>query len=255
MLQADKPHCFRPLVVDDKDAGTTKVVPNINSIGSKDDVMKPVREVLGLGIADAIAFGTMTIIGEGVSERYLLLSMSSFCRDVGLTALDEKTTVLPAGGSGKKMLPLVALAASEKTKAVVLVDDDNAGRATERAVVKALPGALQVVRTHEGDNRGLEIEDLFDRTYYVELVNDAHRDVANYSFLAESELDDDKSICDAVDAAFVARNLGEFQKLRPAIELQRRLELGERPDEGSLEAFGELFSRLNDALKAKPHAV
>jgi energy-coupling factor transporter ATP-binding protein EcfA2 len=252
MLQADKPHRFRPLVVDDKDAGTTKVVPNINSIGSRDDVMKPVREVLGLGIADAIAFGTTTVIGEGLSERYLLLSMSSFCRDARLTALDEKTTVLPAGGSGKKMLPLAALAASEKTKAVVLVDDDKAGRATEKAIVKILPGALQVVRTHEIENGGLEIEDLFDRMYYVELVNDAHRDVANYSLLEESDLDNDKSICDAVDAAFKARNLGEFQKLRPAIELQRRLELGERPDERSLDAFSELFSRLNGALKPRP---
>lgn len=250
MLQPHKPHRFRLLVADPTTPGAATVVSNINAIGSKNDVMKPVREALGISIADAVGLGSRTVIGEGLAERYVLLAMSTACQRADGAALADNVTVLPAGGSGRKMVPLVALAASEKTRAVVLVDDDKAGRDTEKLLGKVLPGAIAIVRTHdEAEQTGRELEDLFDRSYYVTLVNDAHRDVEGFAPLKTSGLDKTKPVCDAVEEAFKDQGLGRFQKLKVALELQGKVELGETPGQRSLEAFSALFSRLNSALK------
>jgi predicted ATP-dependent endonuclease of OLD family len=249
MLAPDKPHRFRPLVADSDTPGATKVVPDITAVPSKADVMQPVRQALGMGIADAIGFGGTNIIAEGWAERYVLLAMSEFCRDGGLTTLSTSTTVLPAGGSGKKMLPFAAMAVAESTKAVVLVDDDKAGRSTVTLLEKALPGAVPVVRTHEeAEQTNRELEDLIAPAFYVDLVNASHADVPNYKPVDLIDIDLTKPICNAVEERFKANALGKFQKLRPAMELQKRLELGSKRDDETLGRFASLFGRLNDSL-------
>ena len=250
MLPAEKPHTFRPLIVDPKTDGAAIVVANITAMPSKSDVMQPVRQALGMGIADAIGLGGTNVIAEGWAERYVLLAMSEFCRNAEQTALSVSTTILPAGGSGKKMLPLAAMAVAEKTKAVVLVDDDGAGRGTVALLEKTLPGAVPSVCTHEEDAvTGRELEDLFAPGFYIELVNDAHADVIGYTPIESGDVDTAKPICNAIEDTFKTKGLGKFQKLRPAMELQKRLEAGEAPDEISLAQFADLFDRLTKALK------
>jgi predicted ATPase len=251
MLSPDKPHTFRPLVADPDTPGATKVVPDITAVPSKADVMQPVRQALGMGIADAIGFGGTNVVAEGWAERYVLLAMSAFCRAKGLTALSTTTTVLPAGGSGKKMLPFAAMAVAESTRAVVLVDDDKAGRSTVTLLERALPGAVPLVRTHdEAEQTNRELEDVFAPAFYVDLVNASHADVAKYTPIELKDIDLSKPICNAVEDRFKASGLGKFQKLRPAMELQKRLELGSEPDEATLNQFASLFDRLTDALNA-----
>lgn len=249
MLSPNKPHTFRPLIADPDTPNATRVVPNITALPSKSDVMQPVRQVLGMGIADAIGLGGRNVIAEGWAERYVLLAMSERCRETKRNCLSATTTVLPAGGTGKKMLPLASMAVAERTKVVVLVDDDSAGRSTSSLLERTLPGAVTVVRTHEQTTQtGLELEDLFARDYFLDLVNSAHKDVSGYGGISTADLGSESSVCDAVSAAFKAKGLGDFQKLRPAIELARRVETGEDVDDVSLDQFSELFGRLSAAL-------
>lgn len=249
MLSPEKPHTFRPLIQDPDNEKATKVVASIMAVPSKSDVMQPVRQALGMGIADAIGLGGMNVVAEGWAERYALIAMSDFCRDAGSAALSERTTILPAGGSGKKMLPLAAMAVAEKTKAVVLVDDDHAGRATITLIEKTLPGAVPCVKTHdEAESTERELEDVFDPTFYLDLVNSSHADVEGYKAIALKDVALDKPICDAIEARFKANGLGKFQKLRAAMELQKRHEAGIPPSSESIARFAGLFERLNAAL-------
>lgn len=249
MLAPDRPHTFRPLIADPETPGATTVVANITALPSKSDVMQPIRQALGLGIADAIGLGGVNVIAEGWSERYVLLAMSELCRAAGRSCLSPATTVLPAGGSGKKMLPLAAMAVAEKTKAIALVDDDKAGRDTANLVQGTLPGAISIVRTQEDvEPTGLELEDVFSREMYLELVNAAHASVPNYKPIDIGELDPAKPICDAIEASFRANGLGKFQKLKPAIELQKWIDLEKDPDSVTLDRFAALFDRLRAAL-------
>ncbi len=249
MLAPDKPHRFRPLVADPEAAGAAIVIPNIMAVPSKSDALYPVRQALGMGIADAIGLGDSNVVAEGWAERYVLLEMSNFCREAGKTALAETTTILPSGGSGKKMLPFAAMAVSEKTRVVVLVDDDKAGRDTATLIEKTLPRAVPVIHTHAAEKpTGLELEDLFSRDYFVQLVNGGHSDVKDYKPISPEELNEKKPVCDAVKEAFKAHGLGDFQKFRAAIELQRLHELETPPDDETLDRFADLFERLNSAL-------
>ncbi len=249
MLSPEKPHTFRPLIADPDTPNATKVMPNIMAVSSKSDVMQPVRQALGMGIADAIGLGGLNVVAEGWAERYVLLAMSDFCRDSSRAALSATTTILPAGGSGKKMLPFAAMAVAEKTSVVVLVDDDKAGRNTVTLLEKTLPRAVPSVRTHdEAQQTDRELEDIFAPAFYLGLVNAAHADVDGYKPIEIRDIDLGKPICNAVEERFKANGLGKFQKLRPAMELPKRRELGESPDDVTLDQFAALFARLNGAL-------
>jgi hypothetical protein len=176
--------------------------------------------------------------------------MSDFCRDNDRPCLAPTTTILPAGGSGKKSLPLATMAVAEGTKVVLLVDNDRAGRGTVTLLNRELPGAVATVRTHEdSEQTDRELEDLFAPSTFVQLVNVSHSAVAGYKPLQTEELDVNKPICDAIKDRFVANGLGAFQKMRPAMEIQKRRELNEIPDVTTLDQFGNLFERLNEALK------
>jgi hypothetical protein len=96
--------------------------------------------------------------------------------------------------------------------------------------------------------RGRELEDLFSIDQYLNLVNASHADVPGFAPIKASGIDSSTPICDALKKEFAKQGLGGFQKLRPAMELQRRLELGEAPDDETLAQFAVLFGRLNSSL-------
>ena len=250
MLAPDKPHRFRLLIADRTTSNATKVVPNVMAVSSKADALQPVRQALGMNIAEAIGLGGRNVIAEGWAERYVLLAMSDFCKDTDRSHLTPATTILPAGGSGKKVLPLATMAVAEDTRVVVLVDDDRAGSNTVALLKRELPGAVPIVRTHEeGAQTGRELEDLFTPAKFVDLVNTSHADVDGYTTLELSSLDLSKPICDAIAERFTAEGLGTFQKMRVAMEVHRRRELRQLPDDATLETFANLFDRLNEALR------
>lgn len=130
------------------------------------------------------------------------------------------------------------------------MDDDSAGRTTETLIQKTFPDAIPIVRTHqEAEPTNRELEDLFEPEYFLGLVNDSHREVKEYTPIELTDIDLSKPVCDEVARVFKARKLGGFQKLRPAMELQKRRELGESPDKETLGRFSELFDRITAGLK------
>lgn len=250
MLMPDRPRSYRLFVKDDKHPEAAIVVPDITKLSTKSDVLQPVRQALGMGIANAIGLGGSNLITEGWTDRLVVLTMSSFCDSQNLTHLRTPLiSVLPAGGSGSKMMPLASMALAESTKVVLLVDNDKAGDSTQKILDKVYPGLIPLVRTHNGPNeKNLELEDLFERSFYLQLVNDSHHAVAGYSAISLSDLDNTLPICDAMKKRFKEIGLGDFQKMLPAIELQGRLERNLIPDASHLDKFANLFTRINAAF-------
>ncbi len=132
---------------------------------------------------------------------------------------------------------------------VVLVDDDKEGRIAERRILEAFHGLVPVVRTHaksgDKESSGHELEDLFDRAYYVDLVNASHLDVKGFEPLQPEALDSSMPMTDAVAKAFKDAKLGKFGKLRPAQEFYARVEVGKAPLATTRKRFASLFERLN----------
>jgi predicted ATP-dependent endonuclease of OLD family len=251
MLPIEKPHTYRPLVADPKSKDAVVVEPNVMGLAQNSDVMQPVRQALGMGIADAIGLGGKNVVVEGWVDRYVLIAMSAFCKTKGLSHLSDDVSVLPAGGSGKKMLPLATMAVAGNTKAVVLVDDDKAGRETIGAIASVLREAVRVIRTHEEAlPTDREIEDLLDVEYYVELVNSSYAGVPGFTKIDSSDVDTTKPIVNEIAAQLKSMKIKGFQKTRPALELHRRSVEDDIPPIEVLNPFSSLFDRINEALKS-----
>lgn len=231
--------------------GTVRIVSDIHKVGATHDAWQPVRAALGMGIAHAISLGAKNLIVEGFADDYYVDAMRRACDAAELATLPDDITVLVSGGAGKKMLPLSSFVVSEKTLGAVLLDDDRAGHSAKREIERHLGEHVPIVftRTPGASPSGESIEDLFERAYFVDLLNDAYADVATYGMVNATDLTPDKPICEAIDEVFEARGMGGFQKLRPARELQTRVRLGQRPpDQATFNAFADLFERLNSAL-------
>jgi hypothetical protein len=127
--------------------------------------------------------------------------MRAFCRDAGKTSLPDDMTLLPAGGAGKKMLPMVSFMLGERARGAVLLDDDRAGHDARREIEKQFSDLVPITFTTPHATRtptGYEIEDLFDRNYFVDLLNDSYASVATFTDLSPGELDPAKPICVAI---------------------------------------------------------
>lgn len=251
MVPATALHRLRLLVPDEERQHTVKVVSNLNEFRSQGDVLQPVRAALGMGIAQAVGLGRTNVIVEGVADPYLVGAMRDFCAQAGMPTLSDDVTLFRAGGAGKKMLPYIGFLVTDRARGVVLVDDDREGRRVGPLVEKAYGSTVPVLRVVEEDGAatGREIEDIFSRAYYLDLVNEAHEaKVPNYASIELAELGDEP-ICDAVSDVFKRRKYGDFQKTLPARQLELRLQRADAPDPESLEAFAALFERLSRALE------
>jgi hypothetical protein len=153
-----------------------------------------------------------------ITDFWILSSVNAHFAATGVPALPEELTITPAGGAGKVSY-MAALLASEELKVLVLLDDDRAGRETQKDIVtnKLLRETSILFVTEGFDPKPSEadIEDLIDPTVYDKLVADTYK----------TELKGKKLTLNAKIPRIVKRyeeafkGLGiEFYKTRPARE-------------------------------------
>ena len=254
MLLAESPHSYRLLVQDPSHERAIVIQSDVRKVASSNDVLQPVRQVLGMGIANSIGLGEKTILVEGLSDLYILRSMSELSRRLSQAHLGNSISMVPIGGSGNKSLPVVAFAISESVAVVVLVDDDKAGRSTQKAISTRFRDLIPVVKTHrESKSMDRELEDLFDVEFYLALVNESHSHLDQYLPIDASQIRRDISICDAIQEQFDGQGLGNFQKLRAAIHFQSLMQLEELPTR-NLGNFPELFELIASSLEVDAYA-
>ena len=242
----------------DPKTGEVSIINDIRKLQGKEDALAPVRQALGLDIASPIALGATTVIVEGEADTILLHQMSQLCRRAGKTYLDDEVTLFHVGGASKTIAPAGWLAAGF-VRGVVLLDDDEEGRAAFETIKEAYDERVLIVRTHE-TRESSELEDLFDRDYYVLVVNESHQDVPNFKAIAVPEgAADNVPICDYLGTQL--KNLGGRKKKEPILRkllaartIERWILDGDAtkaPSEGTVERFSQLFERINNALEQK----
>ena len=221
MLLGTRPHSYRLLVQDPSNERAVIIQSDVRKIKSSNDVLQPVRQALGMGIANSISLGGKTLLVEGLSDVYILSSMSELSRRLSASHLGGDVSLVPVGGSGNKSLPIVAFAISESATVVVLADNDKAGRSSQKTIRTRFRDMIPVLRVHrDSKTTDCELEDLFDADFYLDLVNEAHSYLEGYRPISSSEIREDISICDAIQEKFDEQGLGEFQKLRAALVLK-----------------------------------
>jgi predicted ATP-dependent endonuclease of OLD family len=230
-----------------EDAGTTVT----NDPTGDARTLFPLQAALGYDLAQSLFVGPNNMVVEGVTDYWILSSVSDNLRDRGRIALHEKLTITPAGGA-QKVSYMVALLTSQHLNVLVLLDSESATKRTHEDLVKSrLIRHQNVVFVAEGFDSATpaeaDIEDLLDPAVYESLVRESYsKELAGKTLTLNSAI---PRIAKRFEVAF--RDIGmEFHKTRPARLLLTKM--GSVPSaivtEKATVLFEKLFSAINERL-------
>ena len=155
-----------------KDQDGTKVLTNV--FDATDDSLFPLQGALGYEIHQTLFVGPNSLVVECPSDMLYLRAVSSELEREGRTGLSEKWTLTPVGGSGKVPAFVALLAPQSGMNIATLLDI----QAKDRQLIEDLYRKKLLTKTHVmtyadflSQDQG-DIEDLFEREFYVLLVNE-----------------------------------------------------------------------------------
>lgn len=156
------------------DSGTT--VTNAPTGDSR--TLFPLQAALGYNIAQSLFIGPKNLVVEGVTDFWVLSTVSEHLADKGLASLQNDLTITPVGGA-QKVQYMVALLTAEEQKVLVLLDHEKESEATREELVKSklidersvlfMTAAFETEPPKEAD-----LEDLFDPQIYEEVVRESY---------------------------------------------------------------------------------
>jgi predicted ATP-dependent endonuclease of OLD family len=138
------------------------------------DSLFPLQAALGYDIAQSLFIGPNNLVVEGTSDFIYLTVMSLLCGAAGLSTLDPRWRIIPAGSAAN--IPTFVSLIGPHLDITVLADSDTRGlqRVANMAAQNLLDGrrlilAHQVLKVPHAD-----IEDFFTEEDYLKLYNRAH---------------------------------------------------------------------------------
>lgn len=236
-----------------QDAGTT--VSNDPSGDAR--TLFPLQAALGFNLAQSLFVGPANLVVEGVTDYWIISSVSEHLRTLGKVALPESLTITPAGGA-QKVSYMVALLASERLHVLVLLDEERQARNAKDELVKNKlirdENIVFVTDAFDSNSRPPEadIEDLLDQAVYDALVQESYKDeLAGKTLKLNSNI---PRLVKRYEEAFSALNL-EFHKTRPARLLLRQIatDPAKIVTPTSMERFERLFGTV--ATQIQKHMV
>lgn len=138
----------------------------------------PLQAALGYNIAQSLFIGQKNLIVEGVTDFWVLSTVSEHLADKGATSLQSDMTITPVGGA-QKVQYMVALLTAEALKVVVLLDHEKESEATREELVKSkLIDERSVVFMTEAFEseppKEADLEDLLDADIYEQIVRECY---------------------------------------------------------------------------------
>ncbi len=210
----------------------------------------PLQAALGYNIAQGLFIGSHNLIVEGVTDFWMLSSVSAYLGEQGKVSLNPVLTITPVGGA-QKVSYMVALLTSEEQNVLVLLDQEKEAAATKEHLVKSkLIAEQNVVFVSDGFEvkpAEADIEDLLDSAIYEALVRDSYS-----AELAGKKLELNVKIpriVKRIEAAFDTLGI-KFYKTRPAALLLKKLATApaKTMTDDSSKRFEALFEVVNARL-------
>jgi hypothetical protein len=224
----------------DQDAGTT--VSDTPTGDSR--TLFPLQMALGFSLSQSLFVGANNLVVEGVTDYWILSSISEHLHGVGGTGLPKELTITPADGA-QKVGYMVALLTSERLRVLVLFDDEKQARDTSEKLIRSKlirdEGIVFITHGFDGAARPAEadIEDLLDPDVYGALVSESYKAELKGKKLALNP--NIPRIVKRYEDAFSTLGL-EFHKTRPARLLLSKM--ASEPDKIVTAATAERFGRL-----------
>lgn len=239
-------------IVTSPDAGGT-IVSDVGAVGDP-AALFPLQAAIGYSVSQSLFIGNRNLIVEGVTDYWILSTLSALFRDKGLRHIDSEIVVSPAGGA-RKVAYLAAMMTGQKLKVGVLYDSDREGRSSAEELIKAklLPDRHVVCVSDVGPL--LELEDLLPEQLYLDAVQDTYKKELGSTRLALGPPGPSQSIVDRVRAALLARSI-QFHKSRPArflLDAIPRSDPAQFPTE-VVERIQALFDLVNQRVPSPPRS-
>lgn len=211
----------------------------------------PLQAALGYDLAQSLFVGPNNLVVEGVTDFWILSTISAYLADAGKTALDKNLTLTPAGGA-QKVSYMVALLASEALNVLVLFDAERESEATKKELLKAKlihdKNVIFVSEVIDPTPNEADIEDLLDPAVYTSLVKEAYKSELKGKTLKLNE--HIPRIAKRFEKAFEELGL-TFQKTRPTRLFLAKM--ANEPDkvltDESAARFEALFKLVNERLQ------
>lgn len=138
----------------------------------------PIQAALGYDLSQSLFVGQNNLVIEGVTDFWILSSVSEYFADRGMICLNKAITLTPAGGAPKVPF-MVALLSSQELNVLILLDKEKEGESTKAGLLKSkLMREENIIFASEafGENKNTEadIEDLFEPEVYEDLVRESY---------------------------------------------------------------------------------
>lgn len=216
----DVDHLERARAVYEDEQGTTRVSEDV---WPRDrDSLFPLQAALGYQLAQGLFFGKRQVIVEGLTDLWLLRSLSQALAAKGAPALRDDIILVPAAGLSK-LLPLASMLVGHDVEVAALLDGDEPARKEGQKLVEKLLAGNDRRCLFIGDfidRKDAEVEDIFTEDEYLSAVKQSYPTVDLRFNNEEKAL---PAIVDRVQALFDRRKVGRFEKWRPAAVLRDRL--------------------------------
>ena len=243
MVDAD--HLERARAVYEHADGTTRVSEDV---WPRDrDSLFPLQAALGYQLAQSLFISKRQLIVEGLTDMWLVKSLSLALSAIDKMGLREDIVVVPSAGVSK-LLPLASMLIGHDVEISALLDGDEPARKEGKKLVDKLLAGRDRRCLFIGDFLDgvpeAEIEDVFPAEFYLAAVKAAYPGV-DLTFTPE-EAAIPEIVC-RVEKLFARRGLGRLEKWRPASVVRDRIL--EKPD-GIPAATVAIMERVFAAVNA-----
>lgn len=235
-----------------KEEDGTKVLTNV--FDATDDSLFPLQGALGYEIQQTLFIGPNSLIVEGPADLLFLTTVSSELEREGRTGLSDKWVITPVGGCGKVPTFVALLAPQKGMNLATLLDIEEKDRPQIEDLYKKKLLKKKNVLTYADflDQDTADVEDMFDRDFYVNLVNQEFGKQLKAPIDPAALNDKKPRVLKAVDEHLEDNPLksGSFSHYRPARYMSEHIgDLWGDMSEEAKGRFEEAFKALNDLLK------
>jgi len=216
------------------------------------DTVFPLQAALGYELAQTLFIGPNCLLVEGPSDLIYLQILSEAVINKGFDGLNPSWVIVPVGGADK-LSTFVSLLGSNKLNIVVLIDISSKNKQKiQNLQDNAMLGHNNLIQMSEITGiKNSDIEDIFEPTFYLKLVNGAYTNELTKEISMESFSNENPRIVKRIEDYFNDNDIagGHFNHYSPAVYfLKEQMNLGKELDVSTIERAKSLFEKINELL-------
>ena len=227
----------------------TKVITEV--LDATPDSLFPLQGALGYEIHQSLFIGPSCLIVEGASDLIYIQAMSDILQGSGLQGLSAEWTITPVGGAGNVPAFVALIGAQSGLNLSVLIDFQKSQHQTIENLYKSKLLRKQHVMTFADFTGGAEadIEDMFERAFYLHLVNSEFKASLQLGDLSLSHPRILRCLEEHLNKHPFPNDV-RFNHYRPARFFSENVNsLRSQLDQGTLDRFQSAFDALNQLLQ------